>query len=72
MKLKNSQKTIISLLKSNRIKRLGGATKRRIKMKSNKLYQDEYDEYLDCKETAEEDGIYNYPDFKEWLKLKES
>lgn len=41
-------------------------------MKSNKLYQDEYDEYLDCKETAEEDGIYNYPDFKEWLKLKES
>ena len=27
---------------------------------------DEYDEYLDHKETAEEDGDYNYPSFEEW------
>lgn len=41
-------------------------------MEIDKIYQNEYEEYLDCKETAEEDGIHNYPDFKEWSKLKES
>lgn len=30
--------------------------------------QDEYDDYLDCKDTAEEDGDYNYPSFEEWRK----
>lgn len=29
-----------------------------------------YEEYLDCKETAEEDGDYNYPSFNEWKELK--
>ena len=32
--------------------------------------KDKYDDYLDCKETAEDDGDYNYPDFAEWLELK--
>lgn len=27
---------------------------------------DQYDDYLDCKETAEDDGDYNYPSFEEW------
>ena len=31
---------------------------------------DEYNDYLDCKETAEEDGDYNFPSFKEWKELK--
>lgn len=29
---------------------------------------DHYDDYLDCKETAEDDGDYNYPSFEEWRK----
>lgn len=29
---------------------------------------DQYDDYLDCKETAEDDGDYNYPSFEEWRK----
>ena len=32
--------------------------------------EDEYNDYLDCKETAEEDGDYNYPSFNEWRNLK--
>lgn len=32
--------------------------------------KDKYDDYLDCKETAKDDGDYNYPSFKEWLELK--
>ena len=42
----------------------------------NELYEkaeeleDEYNDYLDCKETAEEDGDYNYPSFNEWKELK--
>ena len=32
--------------------------------------EDEYNDYLDCKETAEEDGDYNFPSFKEWKELK--
>ena len=27
---------------------------------------EEYEDYLDHKETAEEDGDYNYPSFEEW------
>jgi hypothetical protein len=30
-----------------------------------------YEEYLDCKETAEEDGDYNYPSFNEWKELNQ-
>ena len=33
--------------------------------------KDKYDDYLDSKETAEDDGDYNYPSFKEWLEMKE-
>lgn len=29
---------------------------------------DQYDDYLDCKETAEDDGDYNFPSFEEWRK----
>ena len=29
-----------------------------------------YEEYLDCKETAEEDGDYNYPSFHEWKEIE--
>lgn len=42
----------------------------------NELYEkaeeleDEYNDYLDCKETAEEDGDYDYPSFNEWKELK--
>ena len=32
--------------------------------------KNKYDDYLDCKETAEDDGDYNYPSFREWLELK--
>lgn len=31
---------------------------------------EEYRDYLDCKETAEEDGNYNFPSFKEWREVK--
>ncbi len=30
--------------------------------------EDAYNDYLDHKETAEEDGDYNYPSFEEWRK----
>lgn len=33
--------------------------------------KDRYDDYLDCKETAEDDGDYNYPSFKEWLEMEQ-
>ena len=33
-------------------------------------FDDVYNDYLDCKETAEEDGDYNYPSFNEWKELK--
>ena len=42
----------------------------------NELFQaasdleDEYADYLDCKETAEEDGDYNYPSFEEWRAMR--
>lgn len=32
--------------------------------------EDEYNDYLYCKDTAEEDGDYNYPSFNEWRALK--
>lgn len=32
--------------------------------------EDEYNDYLDCKETAEEDGDYNFPSFNEWKELR--
>lgn len=31
--------------------------------------EDRYNDYLDCKDTAEEDGDYNFPSFSEWQKL---
>lgn len=31
---------------------------------------EEYHDYLDCKETAEEYGDYNFPSFKEWREVK--
>lgn len=31
---------------------------------------DQYDDYLDCKENAEDDGNYNYPSFEEWRKYE--
>ena len=34
-------------------------------------FHDLYCEYLYDKETAEDDGDYNYPDFAEWKQLKE-
>lgn len=30
---------------------------------------DLYEQYLDCKETSEEDGDYNFPSFDEWRKI---
>lgn len=33
--------------------------------------KDKYDDYLDCKEIAEDDGDYNYPSFKEWLEMEQ-
>ena len=30
--------------------------------------EDAYNDYLDCKDTAEEDGDYGYPSFEEWRK----
>lgn len=32
--------------------------------------EDEHNDYLDCKDAAEEDGDYNYPSFNEWRNLK--
>lgn len=31
---------------------------------------DQYDNYLDCKENAEDDGDCNYPSFEEWRKYE--
>ena len=31
---------------------------------------EEYHNYLDCKETAEEDGDHSFPSFKEWREVK--
>lgn len=30
-----------------------------------------YNDYLDCKEVAEEDGDYNYPSFSEWKEMSD-
>ena len=32
--------------------------------------KDKYDDYLYCKETAEDDGDYNFPSFNEWLEME--
>ena len=30
-----------------------------------------YKDYLDCKETAEDDGDYSYPSFSEWKEMSD-